>query len=205
MPGYTQPMNVSLTDITLPVRIRPAAPMSDGELLRFCELNDAVQVERETDGEIVLMSPAGNETSSRNLALCFELEVWNRQAGHGVVFDSNTGFTLPDCSMRSPDAAWLSRERWEALSAEDRARFGPVCPEFVVELLSPSDSLPVLHRKMLAWIGNGVELAWLIDPFQRSVTVYRRDRAPELLTAIATVAGQGPVAGLVLPLDRVFT
>ena len=197
-------MDYALTGLSLPLRIRPSVPMTDDELMAFCSKNDFMAIEREPNGEIVVMSPSGSETGSTNSEINAELVLWNRLAGHGIVFDSNAGFTLPDGSMRSPDASWLPLAKWDCLSAKDKAGFAPVCPEFVIELRSPSDSLPELQAKMQMWIDNGALLAWLIDPQERAVTIYRPDGTTERLDLISQVSGEGPVAGFVLPLDRVF-
>jgi Uma2 family endonuclease len=121
--------------------------MTDDELMAFCSKNDFMAIERDSNGEIVIMSPSGCETGSNNFEILLELGVWNRLAGHGIVFDSSAVFTLRDGSMRSPDAAWLPLTKWDSFSAKDKARFAPVCPEFVIELRSPSDSLAELQAK----------------------------------------------------------
>ena len=150
------------------------------------------------------MTPAGGVTSNRNLYIGRILDAWTEEDGHGIAFDSSVGFTLPDNSMRSPDAAWVSLDRWNSVSFAERERFAKVTPEFVIELRSPSDTLPTCDRKMHIWMRNGVEVAWLIDPSARTVTIYRRGREAERFDSISQVAGEGPVAGFVLPLDRIF-
>ena len=198
-------MEFALTGLSLPLRIRPSVAMTDDELMAFCAKNDFMAIERDSNGEIVVMSPSGSETGSSNSEIIVELGLWNRQAGHGKVFDSNAGFTLRDGSMRSPDASWLPLAKWNALSARDKARFAPVCPEFVIELRSPTDSLTELQARMEMWISNGALLAWLIDPQEKAVTIYRPSQAPARLDTISQVSGEGPMAGFVLPLDRIFT
>ena len=197
-------MEFALTGLSLPLRIRPAVPMTDDELMVFCAKNDSIAIERDADGEIIVMSPSGAGTGSKNFEIALDLGIWNRRIGHGIAFDSNTGFTLADGSMRSPDASWLPLARWESLSAKDKARFAPICPEFVIKLRSPSDSLSELQMKMEMWIRNGALLAWLIDPQEKTVTIYRPGQQPERLDAISQVSGEDPVAGFVLPLDRIF-
>ena len=198
-------MEFALTGLPLPLRFRCAVPMTDDELLLFCAKNDFLAIERDANGDILVMTPSGTETSGSNSEINLELGLWNRRAGHGKVFDSNGGFTLPDGSMRAPDAAWLSIEKWNALTPKDRKRFAPVCPQFVIELRSPTDSLRELQAKMEMWIRNGAELAWLIDPVEKAVTIYRPGQQPERLDTLSQVSGEGPVAGFVLPLDRIFT
>ncbi len=197
-------MEFVLAGLTLPLRFRPAVPMTDEELMAFCEKNEGLPVERDSNGEIVVMSPSGMGTGVSNSEINLELGLWNRRTGNGIVVDSNGGFTLPDGSVRAADAAWLSLPKWEALSPRDRQRYAPVCPEFVIELRSPSDSLPELQVKMAMWIGNGALLAWLIDPQEKAVTIYTPNDSPQRLDAVSQVSGTGPVTGFVLPLDRIF-
>ena len=197
-------MDYRLTGVPLPLRICTAVPMSDAELLHFCVKNEGLPIERDAYGEIIVMSPTGARTSFRNAELTYQLSNWDRQAGRGIALDSNAGFTLPDGSMRSPHAAWIASARWDALTSEQQEGFAPICPDFIVELRSPSDALPDLHAKMEMWIRNGVQLAWLLDPEERTVTIYRPGHAPETLANISQVSGEGPVSGFTLPLARIF-
>lgn len=197
-------MNFALREMPLPLRFRPETPMSDEELMRFCAANDAVRVERDSNGELIVMTPAGGNTGKMNTDVILELGIWNRQDRRGIVFESNTGFTLPDGSMLSPDAAWVERRRWEALSEHERKRFVPLCPDFVIELRSPSDSLSDLQKKMEQWIANGAQLAWLIDPVERAVTVYRPGDSPEVHHEPSSVQGSGVMAGFELVMERVW-
>ena len=197
-------MNLSLTELPLPLRLRTATPMTDDELLRFCEGNEVLRIEREPTGDLIVMSPTGMDTGGRNLDIGTDLNLWARQDGRGRAFDSNTRFTLPDNSMRSPDAAWILTSRLECLTAEQRRRFAPICPDFVIELRSPSDSLPALQSKMESWIANGVQLAWLIDPEIQQVTVYRPNEAPELHQSPTTIHGTGVMAGFEFIMDRTW-
>jgi Uma2 family endonuclease len=153
-------MAFSLTELPLPVRLRPQVPMTDEELLRFCAANDDLRIERDKGGELIVMTPAGGETGDKNSDIIADLKIWTRQDGRGISFDSNTGFTLPDGSMRAPDAASIASSRWNALSKEERRSFVPLCPDFVIELRSPSDNLSELKEKMEQWIANGAQLAW---------------------------------------------
>ncbi len=198
-------MNLAIADAPLPLRLRPATPMSDDDLLRFCAANEILRVERDPNGEILVMTPAGNRTGRKNTAIISALDGWAEADGRGYTFDSNTGFTLPDGSMRSPDAAWILRSRWDALSDRDKDRFSPICPDFIIELRSPTDHLPELQAKMLQWIGNGAALAWLIDPEQRIVSIYRPSAAPEILSRPASVKGDTPVTGFELPMHRIWS
>jgi Uma2 family endonuclease len=197
-------MNFALAGVPLPLRFRPETPMSDDELMRFCAANDALRVERDANGEILVMTPAGNRTGRKNTAIISALDKWAESDGRGYVFDSNTGFTLPDGSMRSPDAAWIRAARWDALSEEDKDRFSHICPEFIIELRSPSDNLNELQIKMEQWIANGVELAWLLDPIDQMVYVYRPGDSPEVYHHPTSVQGSGVVAGFELVMGRIW-
>ncbi len=179
--------------------------MTDEQFMRFSERNQAFKMERAANGDLLIMSPTGSEGSVKNMEISAELYLWNREVGDGTVLESSGGVILRDGSLRSPDAAWISKAKWTALSPGQREGYAPVCPEFIIELLSPSENRTDAHEKMQMWIRNGAELAWLIDPYQRAVTVYRPNREPERLDTISQVAGEGPVAGFVLPLDRIFS
>ena len=196
-------MEFVLKDLPLPASLITDVPMSDDELLEFCAKNDLLRVERTRSGEIKLMSPTGSGTGAANAELNRQLGNWAYDNG-GVAFDSNTGFSLPDGSMMSPDAAWISDPRWSALSARDRSRFAPLCPEFVIELRSPSDSLPQLEQKMALWIENGAQLAWLIDPEAENVKVYRPGAAVEVHEHPTSVQGTGLIATFELLTDRIW-
>jgi Uma2 family endonuclease len=197
-------MNFSLAEMPLPLRFRPETPMSDEELMRFCAANDALRVERDANGEILVMTPAGSKTSKMNSRITRLLDVWAEEDGRGVAFDSNGGFTLPDGSMRAADAAWIELKKWESLSSEDQARYAPLCPDFVIELRSPSDSLAELKEKMEQWIANGAQVGWLIDPEEKTVYVYRPGESPEMHHRPTSVQGSGVVAGFELVMGRVW-
>ena len=197
-------MNFALANMPLPLRFRPQTPMSDEELMRFCAANDALRVERDANGEILVMTPAGSKTSRMNSRVTRLLDEWAEQDGRGVAFDSNGGFTLPDCSMRAADAAWIELKRWVALIAEDQAMYAPLCPDFVIELRSPNDSLTELKAKMEHWIANGARLGWLIDPESKTVYVYRPGELVDVLVEPSSVQGDGVVAGFEVGMARVW-
>jgi Uma2 family endonuclease len=197
-------MNFALAEMPLPFRFRPETPMSDDELMRFCAANDFLRVERDANGEILVMTPAGNSTGRRNAYLIQVLGTWSDRDGRGYAFDSSTGFTLPDGSMRSPDAAWIQAIRWDAISKDDKDRFSPICPDFIIELRSPSDNLADLEAKMERWIANGAQVAWLIDPERQVVTVYRPGDQPEMYYHPTSVQGDGPIAGFELVMARIW-
>jgi Uma2 family endonuclease len=197
-------MNLALSEIELPVRLRFERPMTDDELMRFCAVNDVLRVEREPNGEILVMTPANSKTSKINLRIGRLLDEWAEADGRGVATGPDGGYTLPDGSMRAPDAAWVERSRWEALTDAQQSSFAPVCPDFVIELRSPSDKLPAAKAKMEQWIANGAEVAWLIDPIEKAVTIYRPGDEPEHHVYPTSVQGTGPIAGFELVMARIW-
>jgi Uma2 family endonuclease len=197
-------MNFVLAEMPLPIRFRPQTPMSDEELMRFCAANDFLRVERDANGEILVMTPAGNRTGRKNTAIISALDKWAESDGRGYAFDSNTGFTLPDGSMRSPDAAWVAAARWDSLSEYDKERFSPICPEFIIELRSPSDNLAELQAKMKQWIANGTQLAWLIDPIEQEVSIFRPGESLEVHHHPTSVQGSGVMVGFELVMARIW-
>ena len=198
-------MNFAIRDLPLPLRLRTESPMSDEELIRFCAVNDALRVEREPNGELLVMTPAGMKSGRRNTAIISALDNWAQQDGRGEAFESNTGFNLPDGSMRSPDAAWVSAERHDYGLKQEGDGYAPFCPEFVIELRSASDRLADVETKMAQWMANGAELGWLIDPELTRVTIYRAGKEPERLEYPAIVVGDGPVAGFELAMKRIWS
>ncbi|MEK6480582.1 Uma2 family endonuclease [Catalinimonas sp. 4WD22] len=149
--------------------------MSDDEFFQFCVDNPELRIERNEQQEIIIMSPTGT-ISGFNSSECFgQLYLWNKQSKLGKTFDSSTGFLLPDGSVRSPDAAWVSNQQWSQLTAEQKKKFAPLCPEFVIEVKSDSDNLGDLQKKMQMWISNGCQLAFLIDPEVKQSFVYDKD------------------------------
>jgi Uma2 family endonuclease len=197
-------MNPVLAGVRLPFRFRPETPMSDEDLMRFCAANGIARVERDVHGEILVMSPAGNRTGRRNAAIVGALDAWAQKDARGYVFDSSTGFTLPDGSIRSPDAAWIEAARWDALSEADKNRFSPICPDFILELRSETDSLAALKTKMSQWIANGVKLAWLIDPQNKTAAVYRSGAKPVVHRHPTSIPGDGVMAGFELLTSRLW-
>lgn len=163
-----------------------------------------MRVERTADGEIILMSPTGGETGRRNFALSVAFGIWAEKDGSGVAFDSSTAFLLPNGAERSPDLAWVKKERWDALTPRQRERFPPLCPDFVVELKSPTDALESLHAKLREHLENGASLGWLVDPESRRVCVYERGREPVCLDAPETLSGEPLLPGLSVPLAKVW-
>lgn len=151
--------------------------------------NPELRMELTATGELILMSPTGARTGLRNLEIDRQFGNWAKEDGSGLAFDSSTLFVLPNGARRSPDLSWVKRERWEALTEEEQDGFAPLCPDFVIELRSRSDNLPPLEDKMLEYIGNGAQMAWLIDPLRKLVYIYRPNRTTEILEDPETVSG----------------
>jgi Uma2 family endonuclease len=197
-------MNLELGEVELPVRLRFERPVTDEELLRFCAVNEIWRVERDVNGELIVMTPTGSEGSGFETEITVELGIWARRDGRGRAFNSNAGFRLPDGSVRAADAHWLSWAKWNSLTREQRKGYAPICPEFVIEVRSESDRLAELEAKMEMWMGNGVEVGWLIDPQERAVTIYRAGEEAERLVDPSSVQGSGPVLGFELVMARIW-
>ena len=158
-----------------PFTLELADEMDDKAFYRFCRRNDHLRFERNPDGTILIMPNTGGKTGKKNSEINFELVLWNRQHKKGVVFDSSTAFKLPNFATRSPDASWISDNRWNKLTEDEQERFPPIAPDFVVELMSASDKLKKAQEKMHEYIENGVQLAWLIQPSSQTVFIYRAE------------------------------
>ena len=200
-------MRVELPDIIAPAKflLDASQTMNDEEYFEFCANNQDLRIERTAQGEIVIMPPCGGESDSRNTELVMQLGNWTKRDGRGRAFGPSVEFILPSSAAYSPDASWVSRGRLSKLSKEQLRRFPPVCPEFVVEVMSPSDRLKTAREKMLLWLAEGVELAWLIDADRETVYIYRQGfAAPEILIGITELAGEGAMAGFVLDLTDIW-
>src|SRR5882757_2364630 len=186
-------MQIALPELNAPVTLilDPDRRLSDEEYLAFCEANPDLRIERTAHGEIVIVPPAGLESDYQNADVIRQLAEWARRTGRGKAFGSSAEFLLPDGAALSPDAAWVSDERLATISKEQRRKFPRLCPEFVVEIMSPTDRLPAATRKMREWIANGVELGWLIHGDAKCVYVFRQGCEPQELCDIARIAGQG--------------
>lgn len=168
--------------------------------------NRDLRLERTATGELIVNPPTGGESGKRNLSITGQLSNWyEANDGLGEAFDSSTGFTLPNGANRSPDAAWVRRARWDALTPAEREGFIPLCPDFVVELRSKSDSLKDLRAKLQEYMDNGAELGWLIDPKNKRVEIYRSGQAVETLNHPSQLSGEGVLPGFTLTLKRVWT
>ena len=197
-------MEWSLTGLPLPIVLRPPSPLTDDELIEFSRKNRPFRIERNARGEIEIMTPVGGWGSNWEAIVIRELGMWTEDDGRGMFFSSNGGFNLPDGSMLSPDASWVSYAHWNALSVEQQASYPPVCPEFVIEILSASDSLRLLQAKMEVWLSNGAQLAWMVDPYAATITIYRPGEAPEVLQRPDSIEAGSPVAGFRLTTSRLW-
>jgi Uma2 family endonuclease len=178
--------------------------MSDHEFFMFCQLNQDLRFERTSDGDLIIMPPTGGETGRRNFTLIGLFNTWIEKDGSGIGFDSSTGFVLPNGAKRSPDLAWVTKSRWEALTDEQREEFPPLCPDFVVELRSKSDSIDALKTKMEEYIENGAQLGWLIDAFEKRVYIYRQGEEVRRLDDPKSISGDPVLTGFVLNLQRIW-
>jgi len=178
-------------------------PMTDTELLQFCSEHEDLDIEVNSRGEFEIMPNSGFRSGRRNSQINFQLGLWAESDGRGIVTDSSTLFRLPNGARRSPDAAWTESSRVAAFLESEALEVFPVCPEFVIELRSPSDDLARLEEKMHEWISNGAQLAWLVDPIRKTTTVYRPQGSPQVVTDM-TVHGEGPVGGFDLHLAKVY-
>jgi Uma2 family endonuclease len=197
-------METSVGHRPLVLHTRPIFEMSDELFYDFCQTNREWRIERIAEGEILVMPPTGWETGTFNARINASLTTWALEDGTGVASDSSTGFDLPNGATRSPDAAWVKRSRLAALTPEQKKRFLPLCPDFVIELRSPSDHLQTLQDKMQEYIDNGTQLGWLIDTPNRRVSIYRPGVAVECLENPATISGDPQLPGFVLDLASIW-
>ena len=188
----------------LVLHLRPAIEMTAEEFFEFCQLNRDVRVERTAEGDLIVMPPTFAKTGARNAEITAQLQLWTKRDRSGVAFDSSTGFTLPNGATRSPGAAWVKRTRLARLTPEQKEKFLPLCPDFVVELRSPSDPLKLVQSKMREYIANGARLGWLIDPLERRAYVYRRRRAVKRLDRPASLSAEPVLPGFVLDLSPIW-
>jgi Uma2 family endonuclease len=193
---------------TLTLNVPPTVGLTDEQFYQLSLANEAWRLELTAEGELIIMSPTGGESGIRNADLTTDLNLWNRQTQTGKVFDSSTVFQLPNNAKRSPDVSWVTKERWEALSPEARRRFPPLCPDFVIELRSESDSLEKLRSKMQDYLANGIRLGWLIDPQTPLVEIYRPNQEVEVinfsLEQPPTLSGEDVLPGFVLDLSLIL-
>ena len=179
--------------------------LTDEEFFQFCIQNKDLRIERNSQLQILIMSPVSTKSNYSSGAVFAQLYMWSIVDNNGFAFDSSTGFTLPDRSVLSPDACWISKERWNTVSEVDKDRFAPICPEFVVEVRSKSDDLCNLKVKMTNWISNGALLAWLVDPIEKATYIYRPGAPEQKLEGFERkIAGEGLVTGFELNLAHLL-
>ncbi|BAU06935.1 hypothetical protein NIES592_13780 [Fischerella major NIES-592] len=174
--------------------------LTDEQFYQLCQNNQELKFERTPKGELIIMPPVGGESGNREADLIADLVIWNRQTQLGYTFSSSTIFKLPNGADRSPDAAWIRRERWEALTPEQRRKFPPIAPDFIIELRSATDDLEMLHSKMQEYIDAGVQLAWLINPQQQQVEIYRSGQDVEVRNLPTELSGENILPGFSLNL-----
>jgi Uma2 family endonuclease len=191
--------------IDLPIDLSAlTTQMSEAEFYAFCRTNPHLRIERNADGAVTVMPPAFADTGNRNIKIAAQIENWSEANGSGEAFDSSAGFTLPNGATRSPDAAWIQADRWNALTPEQQASFAPIAPDFVIELRSSSDTLKSLQEKLAEYMANGVRLGLLVDRKQRTVHVYRSGQAPMILEDPAIVSCDPEMPGLVLKMAKIW-
>lgn len=180
--------------------------MTDDEFFSFCVQNKNIKIERDENKQILIMAPVGLSGSAQNFEICGQLFSWNKKAKQGIAFDSSAGFYLPDNSMLNPDAAWISNTRWKKVSLEERKKFAYISPDFIIELMSPSDNLKQTKDKMEKWIKNGVKLAWLIHPQKQTAFIYKADGTIKQITGFdKKLSGEDVLKGFVLDLSVLNT
>jgi Uma2 family endonuclease len=188
----------------LVLHVRNAVNLTSQEFFALCAANRDLRIERSAQGDILIMPPTGGRTGVRSGELFLQLRLWADQDGSGVVFDSSTGFELPSGAIRSPDVAWVRRARLETLTIEQKETFLQLCPDFVIELRSPSDRMAILQEQMIEYMSNGAQLAWLIDPIARRVLRYRPNVGPEAVQDPSALRGDPVLPGFVLTLRAIW-
>jgi Uma2 family endonuclease len=186
------------------VNLNSILKLTDEQFYQLCRTNPDLKFERNTQGELIIMPPTGGETGNRNIELGADFVFWNRQTKLGKLFDSSTCFKLPNGADRSPDIAWIQQERWDALTPRQKEAFPPIAPDFVLELMSPSDTLAATQAKMQEYMANGVRLGWLIDRKTRRVEIYRLGQPVEVLENPSKLDGEGVLTGFILDTATVW-
>ncbi len=190
--------------ITSPIYLPKNWRVSEQEFISLVQVNPDLRLELTAQGEVIAMPPTGSETGANNASLTSRFTWWNEQNKLGVVFDSSSGFRLPNGAIRSPDVAWVRRERWQNLSPDERQGFAPLCPDFVVELLSPSDELLTIQNKMREYLDNGCQLGWLVNPRSRTTEIYHPQASVITIPFGNTLSGEEILPGFELNLQTLF-
>ena len=174
--------------------------LSDDQFYQLCQINEDWKLEQTAKGELIIMPPVGAISGNRESDFNGYIWLWNLQTKLGKVFSSSTVFTLPNGGKRSPDVAWIANERWESLSIKEREKFAKICPDFVIELRSRTDSLSQLQEKMQEYLNSGLRLGWLIDPQNQQIEVYRQNQPVEIVSLPTTLSGENVLPGFILEL-----
>ncbi|MBE9053465.1 Uma2 family endonuclease [Nostocales cyanobacterium LEGE 11386] len=189
----------------LVLQFPPSIQMTDEQFFEFCQFNRDLRIERNKLGEISIMPPTGSETGNRNFNVAVQLGVWAEQDGTGICFDSSTGFKLSTRAERSPDASWMKLERWNTLSSAQKQKFAPICPDFIIELRSPSDRLQLLQEKMEEYMQEpGIQLGWLIDRKHRQVYIYSPGKPVACLDNPDTINADPVLPGFILNMSKIW-
>ncbi|MTJ13806.1 Uma2 family endonuclease [Anabaena sp. UHCC 0187] len=191
-----------MTAIT--VNLNPIIQLTDNQFYQLCRENPEVKFERNADGKLLIISPTGGITGNKNAEIATDFAIWNRQTKLGACFDSSTCFKLPNGANRSPDVAWIKKERWDKLTPAEQEKFSPIAPDFVLELMSPSDSLQETRAKMQEYINNEVKLGWLINRKMRQVEIYRLGKPVEILEFPQELSGEDILPGFILNMEIVW-
>ncbi|MBN3911176.1 MAG: Uma2 family endonuclease [Nostoc sp. NMS1] len=186
------------------INLNPIIQLTDNQFYQLCRENPEIKFERNARGELLIMPPTGGETGNRNFEISVEFGIWNRQTQLGICFDSSTCFKLPNGANRSPDVAWIRKERWDTLTPEEQEKFPHIAPDFVLELMSPSDTLKETQEKMQEYIDNGVKLGWLINSKLRQVEIYRLGQPVEILEHPKELLGEDILPGFTLNLAIIW-
>ena len=189
---------------TTTLNLNPIIQLTKQQFYSLCAANPDTKLELNANGELIVMSPTGGETSAWNSKLIAALVNWNEETGLGQTFDSSGGFSLPNGAQRSPDAAWIPWEKWDTLTLEEKKGFLPLCPDFVIELLSPSDSWKQGTEKMEEYLDNGCRLGWLLEPRNKRVAIYRSHQAVEILENPNYLSGEDVLKGFTLNVGKIW-
>ncbi|MEC4892746.1 MAG: Uma2 family endonuclease [Oscillatoria sp. PMC 1050.18] len=189
---------------TLTLNLTPILKLNNEQFEQLAAVNQDLNLELNAAGELIIMPPTGGETGNRNFELDGQLWLWNRQNNLGKAFDSSTGFRLRNGATRSPDLSWITTERWDNLTSEQRKKFLPLCPDFAVELVSENDDLETTQAKMAEYLANGLRLGWLINPKTQTVEIYRPNQPVEVLQSPNNLSGENVLPGFVLNLQPIW-
>lgn len=195
-------MNTEIISLDNPLQL--SINLTDEQFWQLCQRNREYRFEMNSQGDLIIMSPTGSDTGRRNSEIIIQLGIWNKKYQSGVVFDSSTGFILPNGAKRSPDASWIDKNRWHQLTTEEQEKFAPICPDFVVELRSKTDALKPLQEKMQEYIDNGTKLGWLLDRQNQQVEIYRVNQPVEIIKSPASLSGENILSNFTLDLTEIL-